>query len=179
MTLKHDKKSYFLLVVRMLKKNQFVFIFNLFFRLHFFCFRLFRRDRPTIFQVCRPAFLHASTSLLAACSIACFTAKSQLSSKKFSCTPTNRKRRKQKLYNGAQNTGVELPNILKFKGALFLCHTSCCTFISGPHQTEKNIQVCFKDEEIPAILSNSKSDQRNIQLNMSRNLWPYVLKTFE
>ena len=63
---------------------------------------------------------------------------------------------------------------------LYSCVTQAVVHSSvDPIRQKKNIQVCFKDEEIPAILSNSKSDQRNIQLNMSRNLWPYVLKTFE
>ena len=33
------------------------------------------------------------------------------------------------LYDGIQNTGVELPQILFQIGAIFLCHTSCRTLI--------------------------------------------------
>lgn len=153
MTLKHDKKSYFLLVVRMLKKNQFVFIFNLFFRLHFFCFRLFRRDRPTIFQVCRPAFLHASTSLLAAAySIACFTAKSLLSSKNSAALLLIENEENKNCIMALRTQGQSFL-IYSNSKELYSCVTQAVVHSSVDPIRQKKKQSFFKDEEIPNLYS--------------------------
>ena len=152
MTLKHDKKSYFLLVVRMSKKNL-VRIFNVFIRLHFFCFRLFRRDRPTIFQVCRPAFLHASTSLLAAAySIACFTAKSLLSSKNSAALLLIENEENKNCIMALRTQGQSFL-IYSNSKELYSCVTQAVVHSSVDPIRQKKKQSFFKDEEIPNLYS--------------------------